>query len=406
MRVPPRRPADPRSVDRLDIFRNAERIGLLRRTLHGATFEYDAAFFEAHRHLPGGVATSLPYAKRSIETTGVNLPTYFAGLLPEGLRLKVLLQRVKTSEDDLFSLLVASGSDTIGDLFAVLPGHTPQLDAGGAELDLAEVSFHELFQRSLETATEPAVPGVQAKLSPSVISFPFATRGKRWILKLDPSDTPGLVRNEAFFMGMARACGLDVARTKLVADQTGAAGLLVERFDRQRANRRWVGVHQEDACQLLDRYPADKYRLSINDVAKAFSRSAAAPTVEVLRLVELVAFSFVIGNGDLHAKNISLLGGDGALQLSPAYDLLSTRPYGDRQLALMLDGRNDKLTRKHFIEFGLRFGVATKALEARLDRLTDRARPFIDDVKTLGLDAKRERQVRELMTNRLDAIGT
>jgi serine/threonine-protein kinase HipA len=405
VRVPPRRPADPRSVDQLDIFRNAERIGVLRRTVHGARFEYDAAFFEAHRHLPGGVATSLPYATRSIETTGVNLPTYFAGLLPEGLRLKVLHQRVKTSEDDLFSLLVAAGSDTIGDLFPVLPGQTPQLDDGGAEIDLAEVSFHELFQQSLETATEPAVPGVQAKLSPSVISFPFATRGKRWILKLDPPDKPGLVRNESFFMEMARACGLDVARTKLVADRIGAPGLLVERFDRRRENRRWVGVHQEDACQLADRYPAEKYRLSINDLAKTFSRFAAAPTVEVMRLVELLAFSFVIGNGDLHAKNISLLGGDGALQLSPAYDLLSTRPYGDRQLALMFDGRNDKLTQKHLLEFGVRFGVATRAIEARVARLAQRARPFIDEVKTLGLDTKRERQLRDLMTSRLDAIG-
>jgi serine/threonine-protein kinase HipA len=246
---------------------------------------------------------------------------------------------------------------------------------------------------------------VQAKLSPSVISFPFATRGKRWILKLDPPDKPGLVRNESFFMEMARACGLDVARTKLVADRIGAPGLLVERFDRRRENRRWVGVHQEDACQLADRYPAEKYRLSINDLAKTFSRFAAAPTVEVMRLVELLAFSFVIGNGDLHAKNISLLGGDGALQLSPAYDLLSTRPYGDRQLALMFDGRNDKLTQKHLLEFGVRFGVATRAIEARVARLAQRARPFIDEVKTLGLDSKRERQLRDLMTSRLDAIG-
>jgi serine/threonine-protein kinase HipA len=120
----------------------------------------------------------------------------------------------------------------------------------------------------------------------------------------------------------------------------------------------------------------------------------------VLRLVELVAFSFVIGNGDLHAKNISLLGGDGALQLSPAYDLLSTRPYGDRQLALRLDGRNDKLRRTHFLEFGKRFGVAPRAIEARLERLTERVRPFIARVEMLELDAKRERQLVELMTDK------
>lgn len=385
------------------MFRNQERVGVLRRTSHGSVFEYDAAFFEAHRHLPGGVATSLPYAKRAIESNGVNLPTYFAGLLPEGLRLKALVSRVKTSEDDLFSLLVAAGADTVGDLFPVLPGATTQLDDGGAELELATVSFKELFEQSLALETEPVVAGVQQKLSPSVISFPFATRGRRWILKLDPPDKPGLVRNEVFFMQLAARCGLDVARVHAVTDREGALGLLVERFDRRRENRRWVGVHQEDACQLLNRYPADKYRVSINDVAKAFEQFAAAPTVEVLRLIELVAFSFVVGNGDLHAKNISLLG-DAALQLSPAYDLLSTRPYGDLQLALKIDGRNDKVTRRHFIDFGARFRVAPKAVEAKLDAIVNGVREAMSQLAELGLEPKRARQLRELMTRRLAAL--
>lgn len=399
-----RRTTDPTSVEALDVFRNDERVGVLRRTSHGSVFEYDDTFFAAHRHLPGGVATSLPYSKRSIESNGVNLPTYFAGLLPEGLRLKALHRRVKTSEDDLFSLLVAAGSDAVGDLFPVLPGSTPQLEHDGAELELSSVSFAELFEQSLSFSTEPMVPGVQQKLSPSVISFPFATRGRRWILKLDPPDRPGLVRNEAFFMAVAATCGLDVARTKVVTDRDGAPGLLVERFDRRRAKRRWVGVHQEDACQLLNRYPADKYRVSINDIAKAFERFAAAPTVEVLRLVELVAFSFVIGNGDLHAKNISLLG-DGAMQLSPGYDLLSTRPFGDLQLALMLDGRNDSLTRKHLLDFGGRFHVPAKAVEARLAAIVSGGRQAIPRLNALELEPKRERQLRELMTRRLAALA-
>jgi hypothetical protein len=50
------------------------------------------------------------------------------------------------------------------------------------------------------------------------------------------------------------AGGLATAETRLVFDRDGRSGLLVTRFDR-RAGRR---LHQEDACQLLDRYPADK----------------------------------------------------------------------------------------------------------------------------------------------------
>jgi len=71
----------------------------------------------------------------------------------------------------------------------------------------------------------------------------------------------------------------------------------------------------------------------------------------------------------------------------------------------MFDGRNDTLSRKHFLEFGQRFGVAKPAIEARLDRMTERARPFVAAVARLDLEAKRERQLRDLMATRLDAIA-
>ncbi len=240
-----RRTPDLRSLERLEVFHNHERVGALTRTTRGARFEYEQAFFEAHRTREGGLVSSLPFRNRVVEVSGVNLPTYFAGLLPEGLRLRSLVQRLKTSEDDLFSLLAATGSDAVGDVFAVVPGERPTLDLEPeAQLALDQVSFDDLFRRSLDVGAEPTVPGVQEKLSPSVISFPFATRGRRFLLKLDPPDKPGMVRNEHFFMSMAQACGLRVARTSLVTDATGAPGLLVERFDRRRVGRRCASTGQ------------------------------------------------------------------------------------------------------------------------------------------------------------------
>lgn len=393
---------DPRSVESVDIYRNGTRAGTLRRTARGALFEYDRAFFEAHHMLSGGLALHLPYAQRTIETQGVNLHTYFAGLIPEGLRLRSLLARTKTSEDDLFTLLVAAGPDCIGDLFPILPGGNPEpLERGREELTpLDRLSFHELFTRSIEAADEPAVPGVQEKLSPSVISFPFATSGRRWILKLNAPDKPLLVENEHFFMTMAKACGLDTARTHVVRDRDDTAGLLVERFDRERQGRRWRGIHQEDACQFLDRYPADKYRLKTSDVARGLD-VCDSPVAECARLLDLLAFSYLVGNGDLHGKNISVGSARGSLQLTPLYDVLSTRPYGDRKLALQLEGRDDNVRRTHLLELGQRFKVPVKAIEARLDRLVALAAPFVGRVKEIGYDARTTKQVAELMTKRL-----
>jgi len=46
----------------------------------------------------------------------------------------------------------------------------------------------------------------------------------------------------------------------------------------------------------------------------------------------------LIGNGDAHAKNFSLLHHrSGALGLAPVYDLMSTLYYGDDRLAMYID---------------------------------------------------------------------
>ena len=87
--------------------------------------------------------------------------------------------------------------------------------------------------------------------------------------------------------------------------------------------------------------------------------------------------------------------------MSPAYDLLSTRPYKDLKLALKFEGRDDNLTRVDFVEFGRRFGVAARAVEKRLDHLTTRAAPFIPRLKEIGYEERLTKQLEELMKKRL-----
>jgi serine/threonine-protein kinase HipA len=398
-----------RALAAADVFREGMRVGTITRTQRGSVFEYEERFFEEHRDRPGGIAVHLPYSMRRIETSGVNLHTFFAGLLPEGLRLRALVRRLKTSDDDLFTLLIASGADTVGDLAAVPAGASlvdasPRADVRRLE----DVSFQELFEESVAGAgegPEPTIPGVQEKISAGMISFPISSSRARkaYVLKLNPKDKPRLVENEHFFMRMASACGLAVPRTMLVRDRGGEMGLLVERFDRVWSSeaRRLVRVHQEDACQFLDRYPADKYRLTCRDIADGL-RVCAAPVAETLRFLRLVAFSYLIANGDLHAKNVSIVHDPKAkgFRLSPGYDLLSTLPYGDRTMALGLEGRQANLKRKHFVVFGARQGVRESAVAAMLDALDEAAAPWIDRLDEVGLDAKKTKHLRVTMEQR------
>ncbi|RKH54463.1 type II toxin-antitoxin system HipA family toxin [Corallococcus sp. AB050B] len=404
----------PTDIEVAEVWRESTHVGSITRTAHGSIFEYAADFFEQHRARPGGIAVHLPYSRRRTETLGTNLHTYFAGLLPEGLRLRVLLENVKTSEDDLLSLLVAAGADTVGDLSVIPQGQTfPPPAPPGAKWKPESVLFTDLFAQSLPRlgmeSTEPTIPGVQEKISASTISFPVSSSGQRdYILKLNPRDKPELVRNEHFFMGMAKQCGLRVATTKLIHDRDGNDGLLVERFDRSwlKAEKRLRRIHQEDACQFLDRYTSDKYRIKCAAIAEGLRDNCAAPVAEIARFLLLLSFSYLIGNGDLHAKNVSILadGPGGGFRLSPAYDLLTTVPYGDHRMALQFEGRDDNLRRAHFIAFGERYGVNAKAIGTLLDQLCTRAEPWLERLEEIGFDAHRTDFLRRTMRKRLDEL--
>lgn len=410
-----------RATERL-VVRKADVVaGTLVRTEHGARFEYAHEYVERNAgDALRAVAITLPVRSAPHDVAGVNVHPFFAGLLPEGLHLRALVRRTKTSEDDLFTLLAAAGRDTVGDVTAERPG----TDSSGDDASLApsievrvlgQSSFAELLERSLAGRDPATVAGVQPKVSAGKVSFPVRTSSARrlYVLKLAQGDYPRLVENESFCMRLAHAVGIEAARTELVHDREGRAGLLVERFDRVpiqlAAGARPTGVeaferlHQEDLCQLLGRYPADKYRLTVADIARALEL-ATAPLVERLRLLELYAFSYLIANGDLHAKNISLLVQAGRVRLSPAYDLVSTLPYGDDRMALALDDRDKRLCRAQFVEFGARHGVRTVATERMLTRLVTRARKHLGDLTVIGFDACSSRHLEREIHARLAAL--
>lgn len=398
-------------MSNVEVRRDGLRVGTLVRTRHGSVFEYshDARPIEDEE----GIAFNLPYATRRFETTGVNLHSFFAGLLPEGLRLRALVRRLKKSEDDLLGLLVATGGDCVGDVSVVPEGAAdvaPEPTVDTAKLDT--VRFRDLFEQSIAYAIgrrsrEPNLPGVQEKVSAAMVSFPV--RGPRkersYILKLNPPDKPLLVENEYFFMRAAAACGIDAARVTLVSDRDGAPGLLVERFDRVWLGGRLRALHQEDSCQLLDRYPADKYDVACREIGDALVRVCSAPAIEALHYLRLWAFSYAIGNGDLHAKNVSVRRCAGRVGLTPAYDLLTTLPYGDRRMALKLGARHDNLRRRDFVRMGEQLGVRAKATAAMLDELGEALVPWVERLPEIGFDARRTADLGRTMCKRVGDIA-
>ena len=379
--------------------------GVLERTADGCVFLYDGGYLAGSGP---AVATTLPKRREPFLTRGASLPPFFANLLPEGVRMEALLRGVKSAKDDLLSALVVVGGDTVGDIAVVRPGEAVREEAPVVDLDaLGSVSFADLFEGSLRYGPaghyeRSAMPGVQPKLSARHLTMRLRSRRREaHILKLSSTDYPRIVENERFFMNAAKRARILAATCSVVTDRSGATALLVRRFDRVPAPDGVRKIHQEDACQLLNRFPGDKYAVSLHDVAEALSNVCDAPLLAVAELMRLYAFSYVIGNGDLHGKNVSVHAPEGALRMTPAYDLVSTFPYRDRRMALKLDGRDAKLGRRAFADFGARFALRAPVVAAILDEVCDAAGSVVPELDTIGFDAKTTRALaREIEARR------
>lgn len=340
-------------------------------------------------------------------TAGGAVPAFFAGLLPEGVRLGVVTTSTKTSEDDHLTLLLAVGADTVGNV-RVFPGGAEPVRPLPLFEPERDTDFSAVFAKltgSVE-ADPVGLAGVQPKVSAGMLATPTQTRTGPAILKLNPTQYPHLVENEHFFMRMASACGLRTATTTLLHDAQGRSALLVDRFDRVGTSR----IPQEDACQVASLYPASKYRIktetALTTLADACGRGGGARVIALAELLKIVVFSWLIGNGDLHGKNMSIYNPEGVWQPTPAYDLLCTQPYTrwNDPMALNLYGRANRLTRNNFIEAGERLGVRTRAMANMIDRILDQAATWPDRCDEIGFDDPTTDRLAQMLRSRLDSL--
>lgn len=389
---------DPKSINRINIFKNDYSVGVLERTKDGCQIIFSSKFREAYPRLTFKISTD----QEIYQYKGAGLPPYFAGLLPEGLRLRSLIKKIKTSPDDLFSLLAAAGSETIGDI---------HFKTEKEALELKEIpSDFKAVRAQLQKGIDPgenSLAGIQDKISADRISLPLTSkkRHKSYILKLSSAEHADIVANEHVCLGIGKKCGLTVAKSQVVTDKANQEALLIERFDRQwnKNSKTGTRIHQEDGCQILDRYPGDKYLIPFQEIADEIAKLVTSPEIEILNLMKLKAFSYLIGNGDLHAKNISLTQNQetGIATLTPCYDIVCTAVYGDQKMALMMLGKNENLKRKTFIEFGKRFQVPEAATNSMLDRLTKLFSANYKDLYTVSYLLKKKVFLESFIKERL-----
>ena len=203
----------------------------------------------------------------------------------------------------------------------------------------------------------------------------------RYILKPKSDTYPWLPEDEDLTMHLATLARIQVVPHALIRFSDGELTYITRRIDRDDDGRKYL---MEDACQLSERLSADKYKSSYENVGKLILRYSSMPQLDLVNYWEVVVFSWLTGNSDMHLKNFSLLSlVPGLYTLAPAYDLLNVHLLFDdpEELALTLDGRKRKLTRQNFVNAMRTTGLDDKVIGnilQKFQKVQPRWEAFID----------------------------
>ena len=213
----------------------------------------------------------------------------------------------------------------------------------------------EVLAREIVMA-RTAVTGVQAKISLDIAKgaknepqrFTIVGLWGRFILKPQTDRFPNLPEIEDLTMHMAEAVGIKTVPHSLIRFADGELCYITRRIDRTKKGGK---IAMEDLCQLSERLTEDKYKGSYERISKLIRRHSSAPLLDVVNFWEVIVFSWLTGNADMHLKNFSLYRPGDNYMLTPAYDLLSTAlvmPEDDEELALTLNGKKKRIKRIDF----------------------------------------------------------
>lgn len=231
------------------------------------------------------------------------------------------------------------------------------------ELRLSDIENYaiDLLKRSV------SVTGVQPKLSldlnkekKGAARLTLVGLWGKYILKPPHSDYLEMPEIEDLTMSLAQASGIRTAEHSLIRMQSGELAYINKRFDRAPNGK----LHVEDFAQLFGVLTERKYSGSVEQIGKIIRRYSSFPGNDLVNLFELVLFCFLTGNSDMHLKNFSLLRGEhDDIQLSPAYDLLSTKlllPEDKEEFALTINGKKSNLKKGDFNKLASNLDLNTK----------------------------------------------
>lgn len=287
---------------------------------------------------------------------------------------------------------------------------------GTRTLPALDISDHHLTQLASAAVNRGlTVPGVQKKLSLNLINEPDARLTivdypTGFILKPPTEEYDSLPEFEDLAMRLADLVGIQTVPHALIRLNNQYA-YITRRIDRDAQNGAVRLFAMEDFCQLSNRLTQDKYRGSYENCGRIIRKYSTRPGLDMSELFLRIAFSFLIGNSDMHLKNFSLREsspGSREFTLSGAYDLLPVNvilPEDKDQLALTMNGKKRNIRRNDFLIFAQNCGIGEKPANAMLNNLHSMKAKLLHECTQSFLSDPLKRQMEVLITQRADIIA-
>ena len=286
--------------------------------------------------------------------------------------------------------------------------------AEAPSLPYSRDNMSELARRVIRTSA--SVTGVQAKMSLDLDRgeknepprFTIVGLWGRYIFKPQSAQYRCLPELEDVTMKMASAAGIRTVEHTLIPMADGELGYLTKRIDRDAKGGK---ISMLDMCQLSNRLTEHKYFGTYPQLADTVKRYSSAPMLDVQRFWEVVVFSWITGNSDMHCKNFSLIDmGGREYTLAPAYDLLPVvlaDPQDTEEMAITLTigGEKRGFDKDSFLLAMKESGLARPVSEKMIGRLRDSFPKWTALINGSFLPEDLKNAYIQLLNERLNKIG-
>ena len=286
-------------------------------------------------------------------------------------------------------------------------------------LELSRTAFQ---QASVRHTTGLSISGMQQKLSMAITEnhqLDLVTRNGQYILKPSPEEFPNAAENEHTAMLTGQLLGIRTAGCGLISFADGELAYITRRFDRP---DNAIKIHQEDLVQGFDMPSDRKYDRSYEAAGALIGAMTGGKQTVVLEYIHRIMHAYLVGNDDMHLKNISLQklpNNTTALydQLTPNYDCLFAGAFENRNevgflaLDLLDDGFSNQYqhhgfyTGCDFIELANRLNIPDKPIQSFVKNTERKLPQIIETIRHSYMPDEQKTSAEEIVIDRLRALS-